>query len=125
VSFFRRPPEAPAGLRASVVGFAEMGVGTSAPALPATGWWISRRGRGSFVRTFSMPIWSRVFVTCVVLQTVVLVALNISVAVLLQDCLALLLSGLASLGVLFMSYFAIEAVRTENIYQCVRANHHR
>lgn len=64
-----------------------------------------------------MPVWGRVFVPCVVLQTAVLVGINTAVAVLVQDCLSTLLMVLASLGTVFMTYFAVEAVRTENIYQ--------
>ena len=92
---------------------------SSAPALPedARGWWILQRGRGRFVRTISMPFWGRIFVPVVVVQMIVLITLNTVVAVLLNDCLATMLTVLSSLGTIFMTYFAVEAVRTDNIYQ--------
>ena len=92
---------------------------SSAPALPedVRGWWILQRGRGRFVRTISMPFWGRIFVPVVVVQMIVLITLNTVVAVLLNDCLATMLTVLSSLGTVFMTYFAVEAVRTDNIYQ--------
>ena len=53
----------------------------------------------------------------VVVQMIVLITLNTVVAVLLNDCLATMLTVLSSLGTVFMTYFAVEAVRTDNIYQ--------
>eukprot|EP00900_Chrysochromulina_parva_P000924 jgi/Chrpa1/10832/Chrysochromulina_OHIO_Genome00017388-RA len=64
-----------------------------------------------------MPFWGRIFVPVVVVQMIVLITLNTVVAVLLNDCLATMLTVLSSLGTVFMTYFAVEAVRTDNIYQ--------
>ena len=64
-----------------------------------------------------MPFWGRIFVPVVVVQMIVLITLNTVVAVLLNDCLATMLTVLSSLGTIFMTYFAVEAVRTDNIYQ--------
>ena len=50
-------------------------------------------------------------------QTLVLVGVNTAISVLTDDCLSTLLLTLGSVTTLFMAYFAIEAVRTENRYQ--------
>lgn len=80
-------------------------------------WFIIRRGRGLYTRTLSLPLWTRLFVPCTFLQTAILVGVNVAISVLADDCLTALVLGLSSLTTLFMCYFAVEAVRTENAYQ--------
>lgn len=79
--------------------------------------YIIRRGRGLYTRTVQLPVWSRFFVPCTILQAAILIGINIAVSILTDDCLTYLVLGLSSLTTLFMCYFAVEAVRTENIYQ--------
>ena len=74
--------------------------------------------RGAYLRTVENPVWSRIFVQCIALHALVLVGISVAVAVLESDCHFSLLLSLASMTTLFMSYFALEAVRTENVYQC-------
>ena len=81
------------------------------------------RGRGAYLRTVENPVWSRIFVLCVALHTLVLVGINVAVGLLESDCHFTLLLSLASMTTLFMSYFALEAVRTENVYQCASTVH--
>ena len=85
---------------------------------PAQTWWYSQRGRGLNTRTFALPAGGRVFVPFVLIQTVVTVSLNITLAVHSGDCMVILQMGAVILSILFMAYFAIESVRTENHYQC-------
>ena len=83
----------------------------------ADAWFITRRGRGLYTRTTALPLSSRFYVLAVLVQAVVIIAVNVIISVLVNDCLSALVLGLASVTTLFMSYFAIEAVRTENRYQ--------
>ena len=97
-----------------------MGVWASRPpAVPpvADGWWVTQTGRGIYTRTVALPLWGKVFVQCVILQTFVLIGVNVAIAVLIADCFMILILALASLTTLFMSYFAVDAVRSENVYQ--------
>ena len=80
-------------------------------------WWITRRGRGLYTRTTALPLTSRFYVLAVLIQAAVLIGVNTAIAVLVQDCLSTLVLGLANLTTVFMSYFAIEAIRTENRHQ--------
>ena len=82
--------------------------------------WFIRRGRDMHTRTVALPLWSRFFVPCTVLQALLLIGANTVLSILVEDCLTTLVLALSSLTVLFMCYFAIEAVRTENKHQCVR-----
>ena len=70
-----------------------------------------------FMRTLTLPIWGRVFVPCVLAHTLILLGVELAIAVLANDCLTWLFMGLASLSLVFMCYFALEAVRTENFWQ--------
>ncbi len=92
------------------------------PPDPNTSWWVIRAGRGLYTRTVSLSLWGRLFVVSVIVQACVVVALNVTVSVVVGDCLTVILLGVSSLTTLFMSYFAVEAVRTENAYQCARAS---
>ena len=61
--------------------------------------------------------WAQIFVPCVVLHTTVLTCINTSIAVLAKDCVVTLVMVLSSLSLVFMCYFAVEAVRTDNFFQ--------
>ena len=78
---------------------------------------VTRRGRGLYTRTMTLPLSSRFYVLAVLVQAVVLIGVNTAISILTADCLSALVLGLGSVTTLFMSYFAIEAVRTENRYQ--------
>ena len=80
-------------------------------------WWTTRRGRGVYTRTTELPLTSRFYVVVVIVQAVILIGVNIAIAVLVDDCLSALVLTLASVTILFMSYFAIEAIRTDNRHQ--------
>jgi hypothetical protein len=80
-------------------------------------WWTSQRGRGLYTRTVSLPLRSRLYVLAVLAQALVLIGVNTAISVLTADCPSTLMLTLGSLTTLFMGYFAIEAVRTENKYQ--------
>ena len=75
-------------------------------------WWLLSRAP----RT-AIPLWGRVFIGCNLLQLVVTIGVNVTISVLTGDCSTSLMLALASLTVGFMVYFAIEAMRTENIAQ--------
>lgn len=81
-------------------------------------WFVTRRGRGLYTRTVALPLWARFFLPCTILQSAILIGINVAIGVLAEDCLTWLILALSSLVTLFMCYFAIEAVRTENAYQC-------
>ena len=76
-----------------------------------------RRGRGLYTRTTALSLSSKIYVILVVTQAVVLLSVNTALSVITDDCLSTLVLGLGSVSVLFMSYFAIEAVRNDNRYQ--------
>lgn len=80
-------------------------------------WYITRRGRGLYTRSVALPLWARFFVPCTLLQSAILIGVNVAIGILSDDCLTSLILGISSLVTLFMCYFAIEAVRTENSYQ--------
>ena len=96
-----------------------MGVAASRPPAlpPREEWWLMHSGRGYLSRTVALPVCSRIFVVCVLLQAVVIIGVNTTISVLISDCLSTLVLGLSSSVTLFMSYFAVEAVRTDNSYQ--------
>ncbi|KAL1506918.1 hypothetical protein AB1Y20_007782 [Prymnesium parvum] len=79
-------------------------------------WWISQRGRGMQARTVPLPAAGRAFVPSVLVHTLATVGLNLALC-LGADCMLLLELGLSALVAVFVAYFAIEAVRTENQYQ--------
>ena len=71
-----------------------------------------------YTRTIALPLWARIFVPSAFAQCAVLICVDGTVAVLTGgSCFWILTAGLASVTSLFMAYFAVEAVRTENIYQ--------
>jgi hypothetical protein len=74
-------------------------------------------------RTVALPLWGRIFVPCTLIEAVVLIGINIAISVIMRDCLTSLLLALSSVTILFMCYFAIEAVRTENVYQLAAYAH--
>ena len=80
-------------------------------------WCVTRRGPGPITRTVVIPLWAGIFVPCVILQSLVLVGVCTAIAILTDDCFSTLILGLASLTTLFMAYFAVEAVRKEDVYQ--------
>ena len=45
------------------------------------------------------------------------IGINAAISVIAGDCLTSLILALGSLTIVFMCYFALEAVRTENMYQ--------
>lgn len=62
-------------------------------------------------------MWGKIFVPTVLVQGLTTTGLSLSLAVVSHDCLACIVLALFTLAILFASYFAIEAVRTENVYQ--------
>ena len=83
-------------------------------------WYVVQRIVGGsllYTRTTELSFWGRAFVPCVLLQALLTVGLSLSLAVLAADCLVSILLALLTLAVLSAAYFAVEAVRTENIYQ--------
>ena len=81
--------------------------------------WLVQRGRGMYTRTVQTPVFGRALVIFVSVQASISVASNVFLAVEPEhrSCLATIYCALLSLAALFIVYFAVEAVRTENPYQ--------
>ena len=84
-------------------------------------WFVVHRTMGQgpalTTRTTELSMWGKIFVPTVLVQGLTTTGLSLSLAVVSTDCLASIVLAIFTLAILFASYFAIEAVRTENVYQ--------
>ena len=90
-------------------------------AMPGRRLWIAQRGRGLWTRTVETPVYGRVFVVCALVQASVLVATDTVLALRSGDCITVAATSLLTVSAIFIVYFAVEAIRTENVYQLAAA----
>ena len=80
-------------------------------------WYVVQRTFRGYTRTTELSLWGRVFVPCVLLQGLLTTGLSVALALIATDCLVSIVLAMLTLTILFAAYFAVEAVRTENVFQ--------